>query len=90
LKERYRAGSIGDVEVKKRLSVALNQYMNPIRERRKLYEHEKGLVEEIVYEGTLKMQEIANQTLNEVKSAMGFKGMWSKINRIAKERKNGH
>lgn len=50
---------------------------------------EKGLIEEIVLEGTLKMKELADVTLNEVKSAMGLKGMWSKINRMAKERHHG-
>jgi tryptophanyl-tRNA synthetase len=86
LKERYQAGSVGDVEVKKKLSVALNHFLNPFRERRKKYENDKGYVEEIVLHGTKKMQEFSDKTLDEVKSAMGFKGLWSKIGRLAKER----
>ena len=89
LKERYRAGTVGDVEVKKKLAIALNRYMAPFHERRKTYEGQKGLVEEIVLEGTLKMKEFADRTLSDVKSAMGLKGMWSKINRLAKERHHG-
>jgi tryptophanyl-tRNA synthetase len=89
LKERYRSGAVGDVEVKKKLSAALNQYMAPFHARRKTFAGQKGLVEEIVLEGTLKMKEIAEQTLNEVKSAMGLKGMWSKIHRLAKDRQHG-
>jgi len=34
LKERYRQGKVGDVEVKKKLSAALNNFLDPIRERR--------------------------------------------------------
>ena len=34
LKARYRAGKVGDVEVKKKLAVALNAHLDPIRERR--------------------------------------------------------
>lgn len=89
LKERYKEGKIGDVEVKKSLAGAINRFLTPFRERRKLYEGEKGLIEEIIYDGTMKMQEIGNQTLKEVKSAMGISGTWNKISRLARERK-GH
>ena len=34
LKERYRAGKVGDVEVKTKLADALNAHLDPIRERR--------------------------------------------------------
>ena len=37
MKERYRKGTIGDVEVKKRLVVCLNEFLAPIRERRAHY-----------------------------------------------------
>lgn len=86
LEERYRAGAVGDVEVKKKLAIALNHYMEPFRRRRKPFEAEKGLIEEIVMQGTLKMRDFADQTLSEVKSAMGLKGMWNKITRMARER----
>lgn len=86
LKKRYREGKVGDVEVKQKLSGALNNYLAPIRERRKFFEQEKGLVEKIIYEGTLKMIEISNGTVKEMKSAMGIQGAWNKISRIARER----
>lgn len=85
LKTRYREGKVGDVEVKQKLSRALNTFLNPIRERRKAFEQEKGLVEKIIYEGTLKMMEISNATVKEMKSAMGIQGAWNKISRIARE-----
>jgi tryptophanyl-tRNA synthetase len=87
LKSRYRQGSVGDVEVKEKLIVALNAFLDPIREKRRHFEGDKGLVEQIVYEGTQKMIEISNETLKEMKSAMGLSGIWNKISRIARERK---
>jgi tryptophanyl-tRNA synthetase len=70
LKRRYRAGTVGDVEVKQRLARALNAFLDPIRERRARYAAQPGLVEEIVVEGTRRAREIAAQTLAEVKDAM--------------------
>lgn len=86
LKRRYRDGSVGDVEVKDALVSALNQFLSPIRERRKAWEGQKGLVEEVIYEGTMRMNSIAEETLKEVKSAMGLSGCWNKISRVARER----
>ncbi len=85
LKMRYLNGKVGDVEVKEKLAKAINLFLTPIRERRKEFAAKKGLVEKIVYEGTLKMQEVAEQTLKEMKSAMGLSGTWNKISRIARE-----
>ncbi len=87
LKNRYRVGKVGDVEVKDKLAVALNEFLDPIRERRKLFETDKGLVEEIIYDGTLKMNDISQATVKEMRSAMGLSGAWNKISRIARERK---
>ncbi len=86
LKARYRAGAVGDVEVKEKLARALNAFLDPIRERRAQYEKERGLVEEIIYIGTLKMGEIADQTLDDMKRAMGLRGIWRNIERKARER----
>ena len=87
LKNRYREGTVSDVEVKGRLTEVLNQFLDPIREKRKFFEEDKGLVEEIIYEGTMKMIDISNETLKEMRSAMGLWGNWNKISRTARERK---
>lgn len=87
LKRRYREGSVGDVEVKAKLIHALNAFLDPIRERRKDFAADKALVEQIIYEGTLKMIDISNATVKEMRSAMGLGGAWNKISRLARERK---
>ena len=87
LKARYREGTVGDVEVKEKLAVALNKFLDPIRERRKAFENEKGLVEEIIYDGTERMNEISQVTIKEMRSAMGIGGTWNKISRMARDRK---
>jgi tryptophanyl-tRNA synthetase len=86
LENRYREGKVGDVEVKQKLSLAINNFLTPFRERRKLYEEEKGLIEQIIYEGTLKMIEVSNETVKEMRSVMGLGGAWNKISRMARER----
>ena len=45
LKTRYRAGKVGDVEVKQKLAVALNAMLEPMRERRAAY-YAPGYIEE--------------------------------------------
>lgn len=55
LKERYRKGTVGDVEVKQKLSFALNSFLEPIREKRQEYADQKGFVDEVIYNGTLRM-----------------------------------
>lgn len=86
LKERYRKGTVSDVEVKEKLTIALNAFLDPIREKRRLIVEEKGLVEQVIYEGTLKMREIASETMQEVYSLMGISGTWNKFSRMARER----
>lgn len=83
-KQRYRTGKVGDVEVKDSLAKAINLFLDPIRERRSHFEQEKGLVERIIYEGTMKINEVANTTVKEMRSAMGLHGFWNKISRVAR------
>lgn len=87
LKTRYREGKVGDVEVKDKLASAINKFLDPIRERRQHFVEEKGLVEEIIYDGTQKMIELTTETIKEMRSLMGLGGIWNKISRIARERK---
>jgi tryptophanyl-tRNA synthetase len=90
LKARYLNGKVGDVEVKQKLTAAINQYLAPLRERRIQFENDKGYVEQVVYEGTQRMIEVSNATIKEMRSAMGLFGGWNKISRMARERMEIH
>lgn len=86
LKHRYREGRVGDVEVKEKLTVAINEFLDPIRERRAELEADSGYVEQVIYEGTLRTSELANETLEMMRKAMGFTGLWNKFSRKARAR----
>ncbi|HUF51465.1 MAG TPA: tryptophan--tRNA ligase [Longimicrobiales bacterium] len=72
LKARYRAGRVGDVEVKKKLHAALESFLAPIRERRAAYEARPHVVEEILHQGNDVMRAVARDTLERVRAAMGM------------------
>jgi len=87
LKARYRAGKVGDVEVKQKLAKALNAFLDPIRERRAHYESQSGLADEVVYDGTMRMREEARATLSAAKKAMGMAAVWNRVSRKAEDAK---
>ncbi|HLW69046.1 MAG TPA: tryptophan--tRNA ligase [Candidatus Binataceae bacterium] len=70
LKERYRAGTVGDVEVKQRLYDALVEFLTPIRERRAEFQAKPKQVYEIIAEGTRQGRALAQATMAEVRTAM--------------------
>ena len=69
-KKRYREGTVGDVEVKKDLAEALNNFLSPIREKREYYENNPREVENALLSGTNNARKIANETMKMVRSAM--------------------
>lgn len=73
LKERYRKGTVGDVEVKTKLFDAIETFLEPIRERRAEVEA-KGdqYIIEILERGEKRAQQIASETEAKILSAMGF------------------
>ena len=87
LKARYRLGRVGDVEVKEHLAATLNAFLDPIRARSAAYAAQGGLVDEIIYQGTLHMREIAAETMHEVKKAIGLAGAFNRIARKAEDRR---
>ena len=72
LKKRYREGRVGDVEVKEKLVVALNNFLDSIRQKRKEFEAQTGLVDDIIRKGSERAREEAQKTLELVKEAMGL------------------
>ena len=72
MKEKYKSGGLGDVKIKKVLYEVLEELLEPIRERRKYYEEHMDEVEKILKEGTIKARNKANETLKNVKKAIGI------------------
>ena len=68
--EECRAGKRGCVACKKQLAKNIIEYLRPIREKRKYYEENIELVDEILKEGTKKARKTARETIKKVKSAM--------------------
>ncbi len=71
-KARYRAGKVGDVEVKRRLAEVLNAYLAPLRERREELIAQPKMLLEVLFSGTVKAKFIAQQTLEEAHQKMGL------------------
>jgi tryptophanyl-tRNA synthetase len=71
LKERYQKGTVGDVEVKEYLARILNEFLNPIRERRQEFSKNANL-DEILEAGRDKVLPIAQETLAQVRKAIGI------------------
>ena len=72
LKERYKQGKVGDVEVKRKLALAINQFLDPLRARREKYACQPDLVLDILNEGSHRMQIESEETLALVREAMGL------------------
>lgn len=86
LKVRYRAGRVGDVEVKERLAAVLHDFLEPVRERAVFYAGQSGFVDEVIYQGTLRMRQVGAETMREVKKAMGLTSSFNRIARKAEDR----
>ena len=72
LKTRYRAGKVGDVEVKQKLARALDAALGPLRERRAEILARPGRVREILMDGSLRARRIARETMKQVREAVGL------------------
>jgi tryptophanyl-tRNA synthetase len=72
LKERYRAGKVGDVEVKKKLAKALNDFLEPFREKRVYYLAHPTIPQDVLVNGIRRMQAEAKETMDIVRSITGL------------------
>ncbi|HEX2456523.1 MAG TPA: tryptophan--tRNA ligase [Vicinamibacterales bacterium] len=70
LKARYRAGKVGDVEVKTKLAKALNAQLDPMRARRADVLARPSSIREILEEGSKKARAIAHETMERVRDAV--------------------
>ena len=73
LKARYRAGKVGDVEVKTKLARALNARLDPIRERRARLLAQPDTLRDVLHEGSRKARALAGQTMERVRAAVKLK-----------------
>lgn len=72
-KARYREGKVGDVEVKRRLAEALNDYLAPLRARREELLQEPGYAIEVLQAGTERARPLVQATLAEAMEKMGLR-----------------
>jgi tryptophanyl-tRNA synthetase len=69
-KERYRKGTVGDVEVKTALAKVMNEFLEPIREKRVYYENHMDYVEEAIMNGANRARRVAAETMVMVRDAI--------------------
>ncbi len=65
-----RSGVLGCVECKLRCAEKINQFLAPIRERRKKLEANLDYVKDVLVEGEKKARVVAEQTMSEVRNKM--------------------
>ncbi len=72
LKARYRKGKVGDVEVKQKLAIAINNMLEPMRQRRAELEKNPEKINLILKNGIEKGRAVSDEVLRKVKHAMGI------------------
>ena len=70
---RYRAGKVGDVEVKTKLAKALNAYLDPMRARRADVLARPERLREILDDGSKKARAVATGAMEKVRDAVKLK-----------------
>ncbi len=70
LKEQYKKGGLGDTVIKKRLTQILQDIIAPIRERREYLAQDPKKVMDILRDGTVEANKMAEETLRKVKEAI--------------------
>jgi len=70
LKARYRAGKVGDVEVKTKLADAINAMLEPMRERRRALMGRPNHLRDVLFEGSASARRHAATTMRSVRDAM--------------------
>ena len=75
-KQRYREGRIGDVEVKKSLARAINNLLEPMRERRAAWEARGDEIEELLMEHTKRARETSRAVLDRLRDGMGLRRLF--------------
>lgn len=72
MEQSFRAGGVGYGEYKKQLLAAFMGYFGKQRARRTELESDPGYVEDVLAEGAKKARAVARETLDKVRTAVGF------------------
>ncbi|MEN9391640.1 MAG: tryptophanyl-tRNA synthetase [Pseudomonadota bacterium] len=72
LKEHYAAGGLGDVKLKNYLFEVLNNILTPIRNKRLELAQNINDVYAVLFNGSAQAKEVAQQTLENVRNAIGI------------------
>jgi tryptophanyl-tRNA synthetase len=72
MKAHYRKGGLGDVKVKNYLNDVLQEFLSPIRKKRKYFEKDKQYIYQLLLDGTKNARKITSETLKKVKNAIGI------------------
>ena len=70
LKVRYRTGKVGDVEVKKKLIVAIEKTLEPMRARREELLARPDSLRDIIQDGSKRARDVARDTMARVRDNM--------------------
>lgn len=70
--ESCKKGQIGCMECKQIIAQSINDFLEPMRERRVEYQNNPKRVDEILISGTEKARLVAKETMQEVREAMGM------------------
>ena len=66
------AGKRGCVDCKRELAAMINEYLKPIREKRKYYEQHPEIVDEIIKRGDEQARFAADEVIQQVRKAVGM------------------
>ncbi len=72
LKDHYRRGGLGDTKIKSFLNDVIQEELMPLRTRREEYQKNIPQVYKILLEGSREARNVASQTTQRVKSAIGI------------------
>ena len=72
LKDHYRRGGLGDVKIKLFLNNVLQEFLAPIREKRKDLEQNIDKIYRMLFKNAEEARKVAQETLLKMKDAMGI------------------
>ena len=72
IREGCESGALGCVDCKKRCAARISEFLAPHIERRRVYEENPSLVEDILRDGETRGRAVAEETMEAVRSVMNL------------------